>query len=200
VNKRQSILLTQIAHIVKERGIKPLTLASAVGVTEATVKSWLEGTAEPDLSQYERLMSMLRLVPVITDVSAGNEGVSLRDFLPEDEASLFDKLSDSPIDVLRTQLRDLQLQRIRVEEMYNDGSLEFDDYMQLVGRIADSTRFTIDSIGKLDLGAKMGSEDDVEMVYGSPRGPGYDKDKVDKVRASKKVKEEPEPCLEPKND
>lgn len=188
-NKRESILMTQVAHIIEERGIRPLTMASAVGVTETELRNWITGASAPSLVQYERLMAMLRLVPVVTDVSTGNETTSLRDFLPEDEAGLFDSLSDNAIDVLRTQLRDLQLQRIRVEEMYSDGSIEFDDYITLVGKIADSTRYTIDSMGKLDLGAKMGTEDDVEMVYGSTKGPGYDHDAVERVRATKKKKD-----------
>ena len=188
--KRTSLLVLQVKQIIEERGIKIRTLAAAVGVTESTISSWLGGASEPSISQYERLVSLLRLVPIITDVSSGSGSISIRDFLPDDEAQLFDQLSENNSDILKNQLRDLQLQRIRIEDMYSDGGMEYDEYFLLVTRIADSIRFTIDACSKIDLGAKMGSESDVEVMYGSAKGPGYDHEAVEKVKAQKKAKEE----------
>jgi transcriptional regulator with XRE-family HTH domain len=186
----RSILLLQVSQTIRERGIRSSTLASALGVTAQEVDAWLAGTAEPTLSQYEQLMALLRLVPVVTSVDKGTAGkLSLRDFLNDDDAEVFDQLSDNSMDVLRTQLRDLQMQRIRIEEMHQDGTLEYETYIKLINQLSDSTRFTVDSIGKLDVSDRMSSGEDVETCYGSPKGPAYDKEAVDKVRAADAAKE-----------
>jgi hypothetical protein len=63
-----------------------------------------------------------------------------------------------------------------------------------------------DTINKLDMTARIGSGamSDVELVYGSPAGPAYDKDAVERVKVKEekdaKKEEEPPPPEEKKEE
>jgi hypothetical protein len=147
------------------------------------------------MAHVESLFRALRLVPIFVPASQKNGGI--RDFLDDEEAALYDALPEAPADALRASLKDIQLQRVRLEIDREDGSIDEDSYRKAVLDVTDALRFVADALNKIEIAGKAGSgaADGVEMAYGSEKGPSYDKDTVERVR--KKTEEAKAAPVEP---
>jgi len=188
----QSLLLLQIRRAVDSRGISVSSLARAAGVRPQALQSWLAGRAVPKLPALEALFRALRLVPVMVPLDEHHDGADLRDYLDERELHVYDALPEQPMDVLKAQLRDLQLQRLRLEEDYTLGAITAKDYRRWVVHYADAVRRVIEAMTNVEDSNSLRQVRDVILEYGSPDGPAYDEAMVRRVRAAKR---RPPPAL-----
>ena len=184
-SKLSSLFVRQAADYVKEHNISLTTLAQILGTTTAEVTSWFSLKSQPTVKQLEAIFRALRLVPIFVPAASRHGGV--REFLDEDEVDIYDAMPDTPVAALKIALKDLQLQRVRLEKERSMGAISDEDYRKYVIDFSDAVRLTADALNKIDITQKLGSGAgaDVEMLYGSDRGVGYKKDEVDRVRAAK---------------
>ena len=180
----ESFSVLQIRNLMEERGITLSTLAATLGQREATTRSWLNGSTLPTLAIMEACCRILSVIPVFVSVDEHKTSSGLRDYLCDEELSLYDNLPTNPTEILTNQLRDLQLQRIRIEKDYSIGIYDSDkQYRDDVMDVMEITRRLTDSLAKLSIaGATITDADAVETVYGSPKGPNYDEKSVMRVR------------------
>jgi transcriptional regulator with XRE-family HTH domain len=192
-----SFLLAQIRQAVAARGLLPAEFARALGVQEATLTAWLTGRVLPPLSTLERMFVLLRLAPVFVHVEERGRGTSLADYLDEVEADLYERLDADPRTAMADCLKDLRLQRIRLEQDRLHGYISEREYRKNVLALIDQTRWVSETVAKLEISGRFGAGDvaDVTFEYGSPAGPSYDAEKVERVRERAALppgKEEPD--------
>lgn len=165
--KTSSMLIYQVVEGMRHRDCSLEQLAGVAKITPQQLVSWLydDGEPYPTLDVIERLMSILRMVPVY--VPAEEKETSVRDVLDEVEMAIFDSAPDSPPEVLRYQLHDLALQRYRLEQGYAEGVVPDKLYHTLLLKLAEATRFAAETLTKVEAVAKQSLDGDaeVEIVY-----------------------------------
>ena len=183
--KLTSLFVRQAADFVKEHNISITTLAQILGVETREVVAWFSLKAQPTVKQLESIFRALRLVPIFVPAASRHGGI--REFLDDDEVEIYDAMPDTPAAALKIVLKDLQLQRVRLEHERSLGAINDEDYRKYVIDFSDAVRLTADALNKIDLTQKLGSGagTDVEYLYGSERGTGYKKEEVERVRQAK---------------
>jgi len=182
---RQSAIMMQITALVTERGLDAKTLAANIGRPAKHVQSWLDGQAYPDVAALEAMLRAVNLVPVLVASQDYTQGGHLRDMLDARERQVYDTLPTTPRDVLSAQMQDLQLQRLRLENVYQLGLIKDSKYFEAVLDLVQHMRMLADSITRMTLAAGAagrGGYDDVEHTYGSPRGTAYDEKRVARIK------------------
>lgn len=180
---KDSLTLIQIRQLLEARGVTIEALAQALGQHPRTTSNWLTGVTEPTVATMEATLRLLHVVPVFVSVEDATVGASLRDYLDPEEQAIFDGLPSEPREVLSNQLRDLQLQRIRLENDYGQGVVGDREYRTILFDLMECIRRITDSLAKLNLSSEYtGQPAAVEWVHGSPRGPGYKEEEVTRVR------------------
>lgn len=166
----QSALLGQIRSSVQARGISARALARAIGRPEAEVVGVLDGSRFPSLAVVEALLRSLRLVPVCVSVDEHAGGAHFRDYLPAGEAAAYDRISVDARGVLEDRVRDLTLQRVRLEESRVYGLIEELPYLKALVILSEQLRHLAVALAKVDAAARLfgqGAEDSVTVTYGA---------------------------------
>jgi len=165
--KTSSILIYQVIDAMRHREYTVELLAGVTKYSTRQLIEWLyDDTAPyPPLEVIEQIMAVLRMLPVY--VPAEEKETSIRDVLGEIEMAVFDSAPDSPPEVLRYQIRDLALQRYRLEEGYENGTIADKVYHTLLLKLADATRLTAEALTKVEAQAKqmIDGTAQVEIVY-----------------------------------
>lgn len=184
-----SMTFVQLRTLIESRGIAPEALARALGRRESIVRKWLDGTVVPDLYTVEAIFRLLKIIPVLVSVDEYRPGSSLRDYLPPEEQAMWDGMTTDPTEILMDQLRDLRLQRYRLEMDWSEGiETDSDTYYKKILLLAEAARRIVDSMAKLLAVEQYGTPDAVEWLYGSEKGGCYDKEAVQRVKQQSEVR------------